>query len=451
MASLSDYLSFFVLVEEAGLRSVLPTLMGVLPEMLRGGYPAVWIVLFLLLCESVAPWRKHQRRLREGVWLDLFYTVANFFLLYPLIATAVFQTAELTFRHALHDLFGVQLGIVFSLGELPRWVRYVLLFLMTDLLNYLGHVLLHRSNFLWTFHRVHHSARQLDVLNAVRIHWVEKLYYDFFTYVPMVLIGFEVQQVFAIRVASLLFCAATHSNLKVPLGPLKYVVNNPQLHLWHHAAEVPHDRNVNYGSSLSLWDSLFGTLHLPDDRNDIELGFRGIEDFPTTLWRQQLHPLDRLLPHAPKTEAADHRGLRRFALPAVLCGILGVVVAGNAIPESVLLLFGVGHQERARSLLAQGDAEAALAQLERSALIDQDRLDLLQRLERANRSAQFQTGVVSQYLGLAAGVAELRFRIGDSWTLRARWTRTGSSSSNVRSRTRSCSSRSSPAAPVRTP
>ena len=34
---------------------------------------------------------------------------------------------------------------------------------------------------------------------------------------------------------------------------------------------------VNYGLTLSVWDYLFGTNHIPEDGRDIELGFDGDE------------------------------------------------------------------------------------------------------------------------------------------------------------------------------
>jgi sterol desaturase/sphingolipid hydroxylase (fatty acid hydroxylase superfamily) len=292
VASLGDYWNFFVLAEELGFRSLLAPLLDL--KLQNALYYPVWLIGFVYLCELVVPWRKQQRKLREGVWLDLFYTLANFLLFASLISDPVFVTVQLAFHHALYSVFGLQLHAVIHLASWPLWSRCALLFLIGDLLSYFGHRLLHYSNFLWNFHKVHHSSKRLDVLNAVRLHWVEKLYYDFFVYVPLALIGFEAQQVLFVALASTLVCAFTHANVRVPLGPLKYLINNPQLHLWHHALEVPAQRNVNYGSVLSLWDVLFGTVYLPDDRSDLPLGFAGDADFPTTLWGQQLYPLSAI-------------------------------------------------------------------------------------------------------------------------------------------------------------
>jgi sterol desaturase/sphingolipid hydroxylase (fatty acid hydroxylase superfamily) len=409
--SLADYWSYFGLAVQLGFRTVVASLEQLFPTLLAGGYLGLWIVGFLYLCEWLRPWRAHQRRLRDGVWLDLFYTLANFLLFHQLVGTPVFQTAELAFRRALHGAFGLNLDVAVSLAGLHPWLQYLLLFLLVDLLGYLGHVLLHRSNLLWTFHRVHHSARQLDSLNALRQHWAEKLFYDFFAYVPMTLIGFGVEQTALALIVGRLFCTFTHSNLKVPLGPLKYVFNNPQLHLWHHAREVPHNHNVNYGSALSMWDFLFGTSYLPDDRNDVKLGFEGIEEFPTTLLRQQLHPFDRWLPKP----TAWTRNLGRVGAVATAALVLCLALLGSVIPNAAFGPTSAGYREHASAQLEQGDPSAALATIERGSLIDLADLPALQRLLARSRTAGFAAPGVRQMLRTARGDANLRFRAGSAW------------------------------------
>ena len=46
-----------------------------------------------------------------------------------------------------------------------------------------------------------------------------------------------------------------------------------QMHIWHHARTMPdsHRYGINFGLSLSCWDYLFGTAHIPHDGRDVEL------------------------------------------------------------------------------------------------------------------------------------------------------------------------------------
>ncbi|MDX1372494.1 MAG: sterol desaturase family protein, partial [Nitrososphaeraceae archaeon] len=70
------------------------------------------------------------------------------------------------------------------------------------------------------------------------------------------------------------------SNIKVPLGPLKYLFNNPQMHIWHHAKNMPRRYGANFGISLSVWDYIFKTQYVPSEGRDEPLGFEGVDKFP---------------------------------------------------------------------------------------------------------------------------------------------------------------------------
>ncbi|MEE2663558.1 MAG: sterol desaturase family protein [Myxococcota bacterium] len=288
---LQDYWDLFVLVELSALRAGLDSLLR--PTFAVHLY--VGVIAAFLAWEYFFPWRPRQKKLRNGVGLDLFYTLFNYLIFWMLIGTALVEVTSVVFRDALAHYFGIEHLVAIRLEALPIWLRYLLLVLALDLTSWLGHWLLHHVDFLWAFHKVHHSARELDVLNAGRIHFVEKLFYPFVFYVPIGMIGFAVQDTFAVGLFIAVFSAFTHANVRLPLGPLKYVLNNPQIHLWHHAAAVDYKRNVNYGDALCLWDYLFGTAYLPDDRNEIELGFDDIDEYPTSFGGQLMAPFRSLL------------------------------------------------------------------------------------------------------------------------------------------------------------
>ena len=53
-----------------------------------------------------------------------------------------------------------------------------------------------------------------------------------------------------------------HSNTRLSLGPLRWILATPQFHHWHHANE-PQAFNKNFAGQLPFLDALFGTLHMP--------------------------------------------------------------------------------------------------------------------------------------------------------------------------------------------
>ncbi|NNK86996.1 MAG: sterol desaturase family protein, partial [Flavobacteriaceae bacterium] len=86
-----------------------------------------------------------------------------------------------------------------------------------------------------------------------------------------------------------------HANLGWNYGPLRYILNNPKMHIWHHAKELPKNvrYGVNFGLTLSIWDYIFKTDYIPEDGRDIELGFPGDESFPQDFLNQELYPFGK--------------------------------------------------------------------------------------------------------------------------------------------------------------
>jgi len=109
------------------------------------------------------------------------------------------------------------------------------------------------------------------------------------------LFGFPPQLAVISYVLSTVIGHINHANLKITYGPLKYIFNNPVMHLWHHSYTLPkgHRYGVNFGISLSIWDYIFKTAIIPDDSGTIALGFSGDENFPTTFWGQMTYPLSK--------------------------------------------------------------------------------------------------------------------------------------------------------------
>jgi sterol desaturase/sphingolipid hydroxylase (fatty acid hydroxylase superfamily) len=64
-----------------------------------------------------------------------------------------------------------------------------------------------------------------------------------------------------------------HSNVDLHYGPLNYIVGSAETHRWHHSQE-PREANTNYGSTLLVWDVVFGTWFLPAGREVEQLGLR---------------------------------------------------------------------------------------------------------------------------------------------------------------------------------
>jgi len=249
-----------------------------------------WLIglsVFFFLLEMARPWRKGQARFRKDFWLDAFYMFFNFFLFSFVIYSATSEVAVSLFNDFL-AIFGVRNLVAIEVGSWPVWTQLLTLFIVRDFVQWNVHRLLHRVPFLWQFHKVHHSVEEMGFAAHLRYHWMENVVYRTLEYVPLAMIGFGIDDFFVVHIFTLAVGHFNHSNLRVRLGPLKYLFNNPQMHIWHHAKNLPPGRayGMNYGLTLSLWDYLFGTACIPSDGRDVELGFSGDEQFPQTFLGQ---------------------------------------------------------------------------------------------------------------------------------------------------------------------
>ena len=248
------------------------------------------ISLVVWSLELVFPWRKNQAAIREDFWLDGFYMFFNFFIFSLIGYNAVSNVAVEVFNDFL-ALFGITNLVAFQIASWPVWSQFLLLFVLADFIQWNVHRWLHYSPWLWEFHKVHHSVEQMGFSAHLRYHWMETIVYKSVQYIPLSMIGFGLDDFFILHLVTILIGHLNHANVKITYGPLKYVLNNPVMHLWHHAKEIPAERNgVNYGISLSLWDYLFGTAYIPNQNANEQLGFEDQETFPKTFFQQLTHP-----------------------------------------------------------------------------------------------------------------------------------------------------------------
>lgn len=261
-------------------------------------YGLIIISLIVWFLEIKFPWRKNQPLFRKDFWLDTFYMFFNFFLLNLIVLIALSNATAQLFDDLLNGLFGIKAtGLqLFDVDDMPRALGLFIFFIVSDFVQWNTHRLLHRFEFLWNFHKVHHSVKQMGFAAHLRYHWMEPVVYKSLLYIPIALIGgFDAQDVAIVHFFAITIGHLNHANLGWDYGPLKYVLNNPKMHIWHHVKALPNGEKhgINFGITLSLWDYLFKTNSIPHDGRDIELGFPGDENFPQDFIHQELYPLVR--------------------------------------------------------------------------------------------------------------------------------------------------------------
>jgi sterol desaturase/sphingolipid hydroxylase (fatty acid hydroxylase superfamily) len=258
-------------------------------------YGLILISLFVWGLEIFFPWRKNQPIIRKDFWLDTFYMFFNFFLLNLIVLIALSNTAVLFFNDVLAILnLSIANFQLFDIKTFPYWARLLVFFVIIDFVQWFTHTLLHKYQFLWNFHKVHHSVKQMGFAAHLRYHWMEPVFYKSMKYIPLAIMGgFSAQDVAIVHFFNIAIGHLNHANINWDYGYLKYILNNPKMHIWHHAKELPKGRKngVNFGITLSIWDYIFKTNYIPYSGRDIELGFEGDEEFPKDFIKQELYPL----------------------------------------------------------------------------------------------------------------------------------------------------------------
>ena len=175
--------------------------------------------------------------------------------------------------------------------HLSGTLQVALMLVLADILRYWQHRAMHRSPTLWRLHAVHHAPGRLYWLNVGRFHPLEEMIQSLIDALPFVILGVDERVLAGYYVFYAVNGFFQHSNCDVRLGPLNRIIAGPELHRWHHSAEI-NETNHNYGNKLIVWDTLFGTRYLPADREVGELG-NSEPAYPTTFLGQVAAPFRR--------------------------------------------------------------------------------------------------------------------------------------------------------------
>lgn len=146
-------------------------------------------------------------------------------------------------------------------GPLATVGAVILAAAANDFFFYWFHRIQHR--WLWRFHAVHHSIRDLSAVNSYH-HLSEALMALVLYTVPISLIVSDVGP--ALPFASLLLhlhIVWIHSPTRFHFGPLRAVFADNRFHRIHHSLEERHF-DKNFGAFTTVWDRLFGTAHFPE-------------------------------------------------------------------------------------------------------------------------------------------------------------------------------------------
>jgi sterol desaturase/sphingolipid hydroxylase (fatty acid hydroxylase superfamily) len=241
---------------------------------------------FLFLCivfwplERAFPAKPGQRFFRPAWWTDLCFFLGQY-----LLWTGAVLWILSRFGGWIDGV--VPAAFRSAVAAQPWWLQAIEVVLLSDFFIYWGHRLQHRVGFLWRFHSVHHSAEHLDWLAAHREHPIDTVYTMGLINLPAFILGFPIETLAALIAFRGIWAIYIHSNVRLPIGPLRVLIGAPELHHWHH----DRDRDAgNYANISPIMDVIFGTYKCPDHEPE---HFGIDEPAPTSYLGHMLRPFRR--------------------------------------------------------------------------------------------------------------------------------------------------------------
>ena len=146
------------------------------------------------------------------------------------------------------------------------WWSYVLCFVVLDFCRYWAHRISHEQRFWWATHVTHHSSEQYNFTVSFRLSWVQHIKIIFF--IPIPLMGFDPFVFFICNQLAVLYQFWLHTELirKLP-RPIEYLFTTPSHHRVHHGRDDKY-MDKNYGSTLIIFDRIFGTFYPEEEKPD---------------------------------------------------------------------------------------------------------------------------------------------------------------------------------------
>ncbi len=242
-------------------------------------------ILAIAIAERLWPYHREWNHSHGDLRTDIVHAVVS-----GLGTTRLMQPLSLFLGSWVASLLSPVVGLDLWPDTWPLVLQLTLALVIAELPQYWIHRWEHEHDFLWRFHATHHSAPRLYWLNAARFHPIDLGLLYLVGYVPLVMLGCPPVVLLLFGLFDAVFGMLQHCNIDVQLGPLNYIFSMAEPHRWHHSRTLA-EANTNYGSNLILWDLVFGTFFLPNDREPPSaIGIAAMPRFPTRYLAQLATP-----------------------------------------------------------------------------------------------------------------------------------------------------------------
>ena len=242
------------------------------------GASLLFLFILFVPMEKVFPAKKGQKTFRPHWWMDFSFFLGQYLLWSGLVIGVLTYFSE--------PLSQIVPASFRSKIDSQHYILQTLeVLIISDFLIYWGHRLQHKVDFLWRFHKVHHSVEHLDWLAAHREHPLDSIYTVGIINLPAMILGFPLEAIGGVIAFRGIWAIFIHSNVRFSIGPIRMLIGAPELHHWHH--DLERDAG-NYANISPLMDIVFGTYVCPDHEPE-KFGIK--EETPKTYVGQIVEPM----------------------------------------------------------------------------------------------------------------------------------------------------------------
>lgn len=267
----------------------------------------IFLILFVLRTwEKITP-AEQQERFAKSSRADVIYTLFHRLGIFHGIIFIALSGFFFEIDSILHDFRFDRLNVEAwwpGVTSIPV-VSFLIYLVLLDLVDYLYHRASHVFNWWWQLHALHHSQTVMTAWSDNRNHILDDIMRAALMAFIALLFGVSPGQFIMLIALSELIQSWQHANIKVHLGPAKYLLISPMFHRMHHAVGYGHEAKgkpgvlggCNFGVLFPWWDILFRTAIFP--KEVYPTGVRNLtvsQNIFTQQWQGLVHAFKELMP-----------------------------------------------------------------------------------------------------------------------------------------------------------
>jgi sterol desaturase/sphingolipid hydroxylase (fatty acid hydroxylase superfamily) len=251
------------------------------------GITTLALVVSLILIETIFPLAKKWKMTGPSFFRDIKYIGID------IVVISLMQSAFGVLAIYYSENFQ---GLFTNLPILPAAIGYLLVY---EFFQYWLHRYYHEGNdplgrFLGNAHLAHHLPDKVYVVMHAVFHPLNAIITVFVIQTPLILLGIPPAAAFIASLLIDLQGLVSHFNADIRAGFLNYIFIGTESHRYHHSADG--NGQMNYGTTLSIWDIVFGTFYYRPTSIPRKLGVDDPEQFPDSkkLWQVLAYPIRQL-------------------------------------------------------------------------------------------------------------------------------------------------------------